>query len=292
MAKHAYGHRPPDIDARDMGSGWVLGIRHLASRSAKGSFWHRHDETSIVCCLRGEYVYELHGLPAITLSAGSFLVIPAQVEHRHLKAVDPVGDRLEILLSTNLRRTLRCSAFSADSCKALHASLLRRALSPVKCDNGLLRTWRELYALTDRSSGRLDEEELGLARLLCQLALYKMSRPSAPAGRRAARPVSDVAEWLGRHMAEKIDIDRLIAHIGYSRTQVFTFFRENSGLTPADFLTRLRIKKAQSLLESTVAPVGEIGLRCGFATASAFNNAFRRLTGTTPMAWRTARISQ
>lgn len=292
MAKHAYGHRPPDIDARDMGSGWVLGIRHLASRSAKGSFWHRHDETSIVCCLRGEYVYELHGLPAITLSAGSFLVIPAQVEHRHLKAVDPVGDRLEILLATNLRRTLRSSAFSADSCKALHASLLRRALSPVKCDNGLLRTWRELYALTDRSSGRLGEEELGLARLLCQLALYKMSRPSAPAGRRAALPFSDVAEWLGRHMAEKIDIDRLVAHIGYSRTQVFTLFRENSGLTPADFLTRLRIKKAQSLLESTVVPVGEIGLRCGFATASAFNNAFRRLTGITPLAWRTARISQ
>ena len=58
MEKHAYGHRPPDIGATDFGGGWIRGVRHLASRSAKGSFWHRHEETAVVCCLRGEYTYE------------------------------------------------------------------------------------------------------------------------------------------------------------------------------------------------------------------------------------------
>ncbi|MBP3405316.1 MAG: hypothetical protein J6N18_04380, partial [Kiritimatiellae bacterium] len=133
MRKHAYGHRPLDIGTAELGSGWIRGIRHLASRSAKDSFWHRHSETSIICCLRGEYTYELHNLPSLMLTAGSFLVVPAQVEHRHLMAVDPVGDRLEILLTPNPQHVLRHSAFDPDTCRSLHAALLKKALTPVKC---------------------------------------------------------------------------------------------------------------------------------------------------------------
>ena len=137
MARHLYGHRTPEIGKGDFASGWIRGVRHLASKSARGSFWHRHDETSVVCCLRGEFTYELHGIPSVTLSAGHFLVIPAHVEHRHLKAVDPVGDRLEILLATNVQRAHDHSAFTRESCKSLHAEILKRALSPVKCDKRL-----------------------------------------------------------------------------------------------------------------------------------------------------------
>ena len=286
MTTHAYGHRPPEIGAHDLESGWVRGIRHLASRSAKGSFWHRHEETSVICCLRGEYVYELHGLPAITLSAGSFLVIPAQVEHRHLRAVDPVGDRLEILLAPTPRQTLRHSAFGQESCKILHAALLKLALSPVKCSKDLMLACRELHALAGRTAKGLADEELGLARILCQLALYRMSRPAVSIRKQEALRFSDITAWIDARLAEKIDIDRLVAHIGYSRTQVFNMFRENTGLTPIDFIARRRIKKACSLLESTGSSACQVAAACGFSSASAFNTVFRRLTGTTPLAWR------
>ena len=286
MTKHAYGHRPPEIGAQDLGSGWVRGIRHLASRSAKGSFWHRHDETSVICCLRGEYIYELHGLPAITLSAGAFLVIPAQVEHRHLKAVDPVGDRLEILLAPTPRQTLRHSTFTPESCKTLHAALLKQALSPVKCGKGLMQICRELHELAGRTANGLTDEEMGLVRTLCQLALYRMSRPVVSIRKHEALRFSDITAWIDARLAEKIDIDRLMAHIGYSRTQVFNMFRENTGLAPIDFIARQRVKKACALLESTDMPACRIATACGFSSASVFNAVFRRQTGTTPLAWR------
>ena len=96
-----------------------------------------------------------------------------------------------------------------------------------------------------------------------------------------------VSFTVRRGMSKAVfDIDRLVAHIGYSRTQVFTLFRENTGLTPADFLTRLRVKKACSLLETTALPACRIARECGFSSASAFNAVFRRQTGTTPLAWR------
>ena len=288
MNKHRYGHRTPEIRTDDFESGWILGVRHLTSRSASGSFWHRHDETTIVCCLRGEYTYELHGLPTITISSGHFLVIPAHVEHRHLKAVDPVGDRLEILLATRPSKALNHSAFTLESCRRLHAALLKLALNPVKCGKHLLESCRELYELAGRTSRRLSPEKLGLARTLCQLILYKMAHPAPIVQRRAVVRFSDITAWLNEHLTERIDIDRLVAHIGYSRTQVFNMFRENTGLTPVDFLMRLRIKRACALLESTDMPACRIAAACGFSNASAFNAVFRRQTGTAPIAWRIA----
>ena len=90
VKNHVYGHRTPEIGASDFASGWILGVRHLSSKSARSSFWHRHDETTVMCCLRGECAYEFHGIPPVSLVAGSFLVIPANVEHRHVMAIDPV----------------------------------------------------------------------------------------------------------------------------------------------------------------------------------------------------------
>ena len=286
MRKHTYGHRPPEIGNTALASGWILGIRHLASKSAKNSFWHRHEETSIICCLRGEYTYEFHGLASITLTAGSFLVIPAHVEHRHLKAIDPMGNRLEILLAPNLKRSLHHSVFDTPTCRTLHASLLKRALSPEKCHKSLLNLCRELYELTKPSPSKLSEEQTAFARILCQHILYKMSRPSSFSEKRAIVPFNDIVKWLESHLSEKIGIDRIVAHIGYSRTQVFNLFHENTGLTPADFLSRLRIKNAKQLLETTGHSAVQIANMCGFSTASVFNAAFRRHTGTTPLEWR------
>ena len=287
MARHEYGHRPPDIGANAHGMGWVRGIRHLASRSAKCSFWHRHGETSIICCLRGEYVYELHGLPAITLTAGSFLVVPAQVEHRHLKAVDPVGDRLEILLDPTPSKAPPRSPLDCDSCRKLHSAILRLALAPTKCGNDLLRGCRELYDLAGRAPRSISPEELGYARSLCHCILSKMANPDRkPAMRHIDVTFEEIAQWVERHLGEKIDIDRLVAHIGYSRTQVFTIFKDNTGLSPADFLTRLRVKKACSLLETSSLPACHIASACGFSSASLFNAVFRRQTGTSPISWR------
>jgi len=292
MKKQTYGHRTPEIGAKDFASGWILGVRHLSSKSAKGSFWHRHNETSIICCLRGEYAYEFHGIPIVTLTAGSFLVIPAHVEHRHFMAVDPVGERLEILLAPAPPKPMRHSVFTQKSCRTLHSALLKRALMPVKCEKALISECRELQSLAGKTAKSLSDEELGVARLLCQLVLYRMTHPSMPLPKRTVVPFEDIARWLEKHLGEHIGIDRLVAHIGYSRTQVFTLFKEETGLTPADFLMRLRIKKACALLESTGMPACDIAKRCGFSSASVFNATFRRQMGSTPIVWRARNMRQ
>ena len=65
-------------------------------------------------------------------------------------------------------------------------------------------------------------------------------------------------------------------------------FREMTGAAPLTWLTHQRVLRAQQLLESTRRPVEEVARRCGFSSAAALRQHFRRLAGTSPAAYRTA----
>jgi AraC family transcriptional regulator len=59
-------------------------------------------------------------------------------------------------------------------------------------------------------------------------------------------------------------------------------FKQTTGMTPHQFVTRERILRARKLLTSTEQPIGEIALSLGFASQSHFADVYRRITGSTP----------
>jgi AraC-like DNA-binding protein len=60
------------------------------------------------------------------------------------------------------------------------------------------------------------------------------------------------------------------------------------GLTPGQYIAKVRITAASRMLRESAASVAEIGLACGFYDHSAFARAFRKVTGTTPSQFRHA----
>ncbi|MCX2947700.1 AraC family transcriptional regulator [Lentzea sp. NEAU-D7] len=72
-----------------------------------------------------------------------------------------------------------------------------------------------------------------------------------------------------------------------SRSTFFVRFRENTGLTPLDFLYRMRMRHAARLLRDTTGTVASIAAASGYRTESAFGAAFRRFAGRSPGEYRT-----
>ena len=60
-------------------------------------------------------------------------------------------------------------------------------------------------------------------------------------------------------------------------------------LPPYKWVLKERIRRAQALMAATATPIADIAAMAGFADQSHFTKAFRRVTGTTPRYWRTAR---
>ena len=291
MARYAYGQQPADLRDSDLGLGWIAGVKHLKSLSATGSFWHVHEQIQLLYCIRGEFGYEFRNRPPVVLTAGHFIVIPPKTEHRHLQAIDPAGHRVEMLIRPRPPRQSPFGLFSPALGARLVAGLAKDVCIPISCPRELSALFNELDAFAAGKSRARSPEDLALARTLAVLILQRCvhsdrtsREPSAPSNE--TRLMDEALDWLKTHYAERIRMNRLVSYMGYSRSRLFELFKRHTGLTPADWLARYRIKIARKKLETSSVSIARIAADCGFSSAQYFNDVFRKQTGSTPSAWR------
>ncbi len=64
-------------------------------------------------------------------------------------------------------------------------------------------------------------------------------------------------------------------------------FKEYTGFSPAKYILNMKINKAKEMLTNSPAEIKEIAYNLGFDNSDYFFTVFRRLTGQTPLAYRT-----
>jgi AraC-like DNA-binding protein len=106
---------------------------------------------------------------------------------------------------------------------------------------------------------------------------------------RAATGLRGVREYIDRHYARPLTIERLAALAGLSPFHFIRAFRAATGLTPHQYLRNRRIDRAKELLVTTPMPVTEVCDAVGFQSLGSFSSLFRRLTGETPAGYRSCR---
>ncbi len=71
-----------------------------------------------------------------------------------------------------------------------------------------------------------------------------------------------------------------------SRSYFTRRFKQAMGITPARYLTAVRIEKAKVLLATTAMPIIHVAVECGFSSQSSLTTAFKAATGITPATYR------
>lgn len=95
-----------------------------------------------------------------------------------------------------------------------------------------------------------------------------------------------VTDYMRERLAEEIGLQELADVVNLSRFHFCTAFREATGHTPHQWLTRERIALAHRLLANPALSVSEVALAVGYQSPSAFTATFRRCVGITPTAFR------
>src|SRR6187431_1088948 len=85
-----------------------------------------------------------------------------------------------------------------------------------------------------------------------------------------------------RQYAEPLDLDALAAEARLSKYHFLRLFRTTYGVTPAEYVSRRRIERAQDLLRATNLTVTEVCHAVGFSSLGSFSSRFRELVGETP----------
>ena len=74
--------------------------------------------------------------------------------------------------------------------------------------------------------------------------------------------------------------------MGVSRALLYNKMKAITGAGAKEYITRIRLEKAKSLIESTDLSIADISEMTGFSSQSYFSTAFKGYTGLTPSQYR------
>ncbi|WLR94162.1 GlxA family transcriptional regulator [Shinella zoogloeoides] len=95
-----------------------------------------------------------------------------------------------------------------------------------------------------------------------------------------------VQHFLQASEAKEIGLDVLAAQAGLEERTFLRRFRKATGLTTTDYCQRLRVAKAQELLQFTTRSVNLVAVDVGYNDPGAFRKVFARIVGLTPGEYR------
>ncbi|MFH9865620.1 GlxA family transcriptional regulator [Streptomyces lydicus] len=95
-------------------------------------------------------------------------------------------------------------------------------------------------------------------------------------------------QWILDHLAEPVALPDLARH---ARMSVRTFtrrFRDETGMSPAQWILQQRVTRARHLLESTGLPVDQVAIDAGFGSGTTLRQHMRAALGVSPGVYRRA----
>ncbi len=98
--------------------------------------------------------------------------------------------------------------------------------------------------------------------------------------------LAGAAAHIENHYCSDITTEELAKIAGYSSRQFQRLFKAVFSTTPNFYIVELRMKKAQQLLKSSNATIGEIAWNCGYDDQNYFSRLFKKHTGMTPSDFR------
>jgi transcriptional regulator GlxA family with amidase domain len=93
-------------------------------------------------------------------------------------------------------------------------------------------------------------------------------------------------QWIAQHYERQDIVAEVVRESGLAKRSFDRRFRAATGYSPLAYIQTLRVEEAKHLLETSAAPIEQIGRDVGYEDAASFRRLFRKLTGLTPKEYR------
>jgi two-component system response regulator YesN len=103
---------------------------------------------------------------------------------------------------------------------------------------------------------------------------------------KSSEVIERVRELIGGRYPENLTVADIAAGVYLSPTYVRLLFKQETGETLFEYLTKVRIEQAKNLLRDPQNKFYEICYAVGYTDPSHFSKLFKKMTGTTPSAYR------
>ena len=233
------------------------------------------DEFQVVYITRGRGVFEARGVRRQTVEAGDVFLLFPGVWHRY--APDPKTGWDEQWVGFN----------GAQAERLLRAPFFRQKKPVLRLGADEALRQRFIALVNDIEHDPAGAPFSSAGKVIEILGLIQERIQNVGAEGRISGVIREAQNHILRQAAQPIDFARLARSLGVSYTTFRRSFKRQTGVSPAQFQSTIRINRARDLLSSTDLTVTEIAAQAGFETVYYFSRAFTKKIGLTPKAYRT-----
>ena len=140
--------------------------------------------------------------------------------------------------------------------------------------------FEELRSIPDRRPST----ELSLCSLLYGLFSILCSQDASP--RTPRDYVARTSDYIRANYALPISIESIASMLGIDRRYLSRIFLRETGVTPKEFLVRVRLNRAAELLETSSCTVTETARSVGYDDVYNFSKIFKKKYGISPAHYR------
>lgn len=98
--------------------------------------------------------------------------------------------------------------------------------------------------------------------------------------------ITKVIQYVQNNIANDLNRDELTKLVHLHPDYLSSIFRQKTGYSLTEFITRERVNSAKKMLLTTDLPIHEVAISTGFQSISYFSKQFKRLEGITPFRYR------
>ena len=142
------------------------------------------------------------------------------------------------------------------------------------------------HLLSTMERGYSETDAAALAEILDTYIRALLREGEPLAGEKKDSLIENVKTYIRESMEFDLGCAHVAAVFHYNRNSLGRIFKQQVGMSIAQYLMRVRLSRARELLSGTCLPVIEIAARCGFGGVSYFNRAFKAEMRVTPSEYR------
>ena len=248
--------------------------------------WHWHNEVELFYMAGGSLTYHLPG-GARDFHPGDVGFINANV--LHMTVSDAPCDQREHIFLPRLVGGAPGSAIERNYVLPLTQNPAADLIVIPADDPDAAFIREQLDIAFDAYWQRPMGYEIAIREAMSRVWLRFLARmPDASLGQRSADSdrVKAMLGFIEAHFDQRVTLEAIAASANIGTREASRCFRRQLNMTPFEYLLSFRIERACELLKTTSLPVTDVGLRCGFGSASYFGKLFRQRLHMSPSEYR------
>ena len=253
---------------------------------------HSHDFSELVIVTEGNGVHWVEGMEHVILAGDVFLVQGNQ-QHYFKQRNNLVFYNLMFQpkhLALPAKELKRLPGYNAIFVVEPKYRKQHRFESRLKLDRtGLAQVEAIVKNMLRESREQPVGYEVSLLSDLLKLFLLLSRRysenPQTSEGRSVLR-IANIIGMLEEEYGRQWKLEDIARRAGMSAGNLNRIFKAATGLSPIDYLVRLRLQRSMELLTESALSITEIAFQTGFNDSNYFTRQFKRLVGIPPSTFR------